>query len=620
MQVSAHITKVANLRRRIRSADESVPDWEVRDLWDKVQSELRKVRLYGDLVLAAFFESEKPKEQEGKRAEYANAVMDNESGRYHDWLERRRYDEQPFVPLHWEIEFPEVFDRERPGFDAFVGNPPFQGGRNISTSQGAAYSRWLLESIEGTNGGADLVAYFFRRAFDLLRPSGTFGLIATNTVAQGDTRASGLRWICANGGELFAVRKRVKWPGLAAVVVSIVHVTKGRFDGVKRLDDRKVATITAFFFHRGGNDDPNRLSENTARSFQGNIVLGMGFTFDDTEAKGVATSLAEMQRLLREDLYNQEVIFPYIGGEEVNTHPRQVHHRYIIDFGERDEAECWERWPKLMAIVEAKVKPERITKDAKKYPRMVDEWWKYWNARPELRAAIAGLKQVLVVSRVGHHAAFAFIGADMIHADSLIVFPLSTRAAFCTLQSRPHEIWARFFGSSMKDDLRYTPTDCFETFPFPENWEADSTLEIAGKTYYDFRAGLMVRNDEGLTKTYNRFHDPNESEPEILRLRELHSAMDRVVLDAYGWSDIKTDCEFILDYEIDEEEWGDRKKPYRHRWPDAVRDEVLARLLELNAERAKKEARLIATATIKRSKKAKTKRSQELSDLEDLFS
>ena len=100
----------------------------------------------------------------------------------------------------------------------------------------------------------------------------------------------------------------------------------------------------------------------------------------------------------------------------------------------------------------------------------------------------------------------------------------------------------------------------------------------------------MLRHDEGLTKTYNRFHDPDEADPEIAKLRDLHAAMDRAVLDAYGWTDIPTDCEFLLDYEIDEEDWGTRKKPYRYRWPDDVRDEVLARLLELNAKRANEEA------------------------------
>jgi len=172
------------------------------------------------------------------------------------------------------------------------------------------------------------------------------------------------------------------------------------------------------------------------------------------------------------------------------------------------------------------------------------------------------------------------------------------------LQARPHEIWARFFGSSLEDRLRYTPSDCFETFPFPENWETHSALEAAGRAYDEYRAALMVRNDEGLTKIYNRFHDPNERDPEILKLRELHAAMDRAVLDAYGWSDIPTDCDFFLDYEIDEEEWGDRKKPWRYRWPDEVRDEVLARLLELNAARAAAEARSGAAAAKTRGRKA----------------
>ncbi len=130
----------------------------------------------------------------------------------------------------------------------------------------------------------------------------------------------------------------------------------------------------------------------------------------------------------------------------------------------------------------------------------------------------------------------------------------------------------------------------------------------------------MARNDEGLTKTYNRFRDPDERDPAIVKLRELHAAMDSAVLDAYGWSDLPTDCEFLLDYEIDEEEWGRKKKPWRYRWPDEVRDEVLARLLELNAEPAKEEARSGATATKKRGKKAAAKRAPKATETRDLFS
>ena len=90
-------------------------------------------------------------------------------------------------------------------------------------------------------------------------------------------------------------------------------------------------------------------------------------------------------------------------------------------------------------------------------------------------------------------------------------------------------------------------------------------LEAAGQFYYEFRADLMRKKKVGLTTIYGRFHDPDERDPDILKLRELHATMDRAVLDAYGWSDIPTDCEFLLDYEIDEEEWGNKKKPCRYR-------------------------------------------------------
>src|SRR5438046_2886641 len=107
-------------------------------------------------------------------------------------------------------------------------------------------------------------------------------------------------------------------------------------------------------------------------------------------------------------------------------------------------------------------------------------------------------------------------------------------------------MWARFLSSTALELLRYGPSNCFETFPFPAVWQGNASLEASGKACFDFRAALMVRNNEGLTKTYNRFHNPDDFAPDILKLRELHGAMDRAVLDAYGWNDIPTDCEFLL--------------------------------------------------------------------------
>jgi hypothetical protein len=209
---------------------------------------------------------------------------------------------------------------------------------------------------------------------------------------------------------------------------------------------------------------------------------------------------------------------------------------------------------------------------------------------------IAPLERVLVTNaQASTHLSFIFYSPKVVFANSLNVFPFQTYSSFTVLQSRIHEVFARFLSSSIKDDLRYNPSDCFETFPFPDNWETNPTLEAIGNSYYEYRAALMIRNNEGLTDTYNRFHDPDEQDPEILKLRELHTAMDRAVLDAYGWSDISTDCDFILDYEEDDEDQQaegskrQKKKPWRYRWCEEVHDEVLARLLDLNQQRAEAE-------------------------------
>ena len=623
LQGRTHLTEAAELRQLIREADDSVSDGELRELWDQAQSETAVVRLLGDLAVAAFLDGSKPKEREARRKELAEEVLNSNADTYRRELEDRRNADPPLAPFHWPIEFPEVFDRDNPGFDSIVGNPPFLGGKRISTVLGTECRDWFSILHEGSNSNADLVAHFFRRSFDLIREEGTFGLIATNTIAQGDTRATGLRWICNTGGQLYCAHRRVKWPGLAAVVVSVIHICKGQHYGPRHLDGRAVEKVSAFLFHRGGNDDPKRLAENAGKSFIGSFLRGMGFTFDDSGNSEVATPLSALARLLDDGSHNHEAVSPYIGGEEVNSHPIHEHHRYVINFQDyplqRERSnESWETassdtqrewlrkgivpidypfkvaadWPELLEIVEHNVKPFRDALGSSAIDRSHKErWWLFANDRPQLQHMIKSLDRLLVNSRVSQRVQYAFLPSDMVYADSLIVYPFDTYAAFCSLQSRPHEAWALFFGSSMKDDLRYTPSDCFETFPFPDHWETRSDLEAVGKECYEFRATLMVRNDEGMTKTYNRFHDPYADSTDIDELRRLHAAMDRAVLDAYGWTDIPTDCEFLLDYEIDEEAWGNKKRPYRYRWPDEVRDEVLARLLELNAERAKEEER-----------------------------
>jgi hypothetical protein len=608
------------------------------------------IRQVGDLLVAAFFEGANAKArgnlQEEKIRELNTGMSEEQIKAFRSELAAGPKGIRPF---HWELEFPEVFQNGRGGFDAFVGNPPFAGKNTIAEGSPAGILDWFKQLHPESHGNADLVAHFFRRCFDLLRPGGTLGLIATNTIAQGDSRSTGLRWICTHNGTIYAARRRYRWPGVAAVVVSIVHLCKGAYDGEKKLDGRPVPQITAFLFDKGGHEDPKQLTANAGKSFVGSYVLGMGFTFDDSgeaddDTPGIPSPIATMERLIAENPKNAEVIFPYIGGKEVNDSPTHAHLRYVIDFRDRTEDECRLNWPELMAHLERKVKPDRMTNNREGYRKY---WWQHGEKRGELYTAIAGSDSALVVSQTSKYKSFTFLRERLVYDQKLIVFPHGDYACLAALQSTLHLEWAEFQGSSMKDDPVYTPSLCFDPFSFPKELldtaATDSAhettrqrLEAIGDHYHRFRAEMMVRNNEGLTSTYNRFHDPAETSDGILELRSLHQQMDQAVLAAYRWSDVlptgsgttlsTSPCGFGLDYLDTEDDAllppdlqeriasGDlffptatqacsfqaqlrrygavkpsKKLPWRHRWPDAVRDDVLARLLALNAERYSEE-------------------------------
>lgn len=135
----------------------------------------------------------------------------------------------------------------------------------------------------------------------------------------------------------------------------------------------------------------------------------------------------------------------------------------------------------------------------------------------------------------------------------------------------------------MKDDPTYTVKLCFRTFPFPDSFDQNPVLERTGEAYNTLRSQLMVNRNEGLTKTYNRFHARTDNSVDIVHLRAFHAEMDTTVLRAYGWNDLadRAAPEFI------EQDADEGKTPKtRLDWPAEFKDEVLARLLALNAERA----------------------------------
>jgi hypothetical protein len=586
--VKDHVAEAMKGRAEIQAA----PDYTARAIQEarhkSLEARVAPIRTIGDAVIAAFFAADKLKAREKKRAEVeswlgGSAVAWDKLAAMALPLKQGTH---PLTPFHWEIEFPEVFTRNNGGFDAIVGNPPFLGGKKVSSEYGDGYRAWLPTVHEGTHGNGDLVAHFFRRSYSLLRSGGIFGLIATNTIGQGDTRASGLTQILGWGGVIARAVRRLKWPGDAAVVVSVIHVGKEATPKAI-LDGRSVKRISAYVVEGDLDTSPAPLAKNSGKAFQGSIVLGMGFTFDDqAAAKGAASSLKDMNLLVRKNALNADRIFPYIGGDEINTNPRQQHCRYVIDFADMTEAEARNGWPDLMEVLETFVRAER---QKQKREDLRKRWWQFAYRKKSLYEAISGLSHVLAISRVSSHLAFCFLPAGMIYSIDCIVFAMSDCAPLAVLQSRSHELWVRFLASTLEDRLRYTPSDCFENFPFPCQRESSTQLESLGRAYHDHRAALMIARNEGMTKTYNRFHDPTETAEDIQRLRQLHIAMDRAVLEAYGWHDFAARSEPIF---LDETNEDDHTYQGRLFWPSEFRDEVLARLLALNAERHAEEVRL----------------------------
>jgi len=328
-------------RNRIRNAPDDVSRATQERHHRETETAMQRVRNAGDAVIAAFFSGDKPKARETRRAEIEGWVAAGGDAVWQRVAASAAALQQgvhPLQPFHWELEFPEVFDGANPGFDAIVGNPPFAGKNTIVESSRGPILDWLKVLHEGAHGNADYVAHFFRRAWVLLRTGGTFGLIATNTIGQGDTRESGLLPILRAGGRVLAATRRLTWPGEAAVVVSVVHVGKKVGATSALLDGKHVARISAFLMEGDADESPKPLLANAGKAFIGSYVLGMGFTFDDEGAGddvGQPTSLADMKHLIESNPTNQERIFSYIGGEEINNEPQQKPHRFVIDFFDR---------------------------------------------------------------------------------------------------------------------------------------------------------------------------------------------------------------------------------------------------------------------------------------------
>jgi len=401
-------------------------------------------------------------------------------------------------------------------------------------------------------------------------------MVATNTIGQGDTRESGLAEILKRRGIITFARRFVKWPGEANVEVNLVTICRSDHSPHSPLLDGKPVPFISSRLDDEPEAEPKRLPQNEGKAFQGDIVRGLGFVLEPEEAKA----------FLAKDPRYADCLFPYLNGEDLNSHPEQKPSRWVICFHDWDLEKAKE-YPDLLRIVEERVKPERERLRGPGDRRNREYWWQFGAYRTGMRRAIAPLRRVLVRAEVSQLHMVSFVPKDWIYSHMLIVFAFDDYYHFALLQSSVHEVWMWRQASSLESRNRYTPTTCFDTFPFPPEdyrqmtsgeWRLEDLpapfREAAsiGEEYHEYRRQIMLERQIGLTKTYNLFHDPNCTDPDIQRLRELHTEMDRAILACYGWDDIDPEHDF---YEND-------RGQTRFTISPKVRREILKRLLELN--------------------------------------
>ena len=704
------IDETIDFRLQIESEPVNSPQDQKKKEYLLVQANARikDLKDRADLLISCYLTNAKKQEQQGLRSALLMVAQGTMS--ITDYHRKILPDLNSLTPFHWELEFPEVFLTARNelesnlnrkskivtrkstiGFNALVGNPPFMGGKKITGALGTPYRDYLVQYLaNNVRGSADLCAYFFLRGEQLTCENGGFGLVATNTIAQGDTREVGLDQIVQNldtsavipqtptvipqtptvipqaptvipqaptvilsetkdlsgvvkdsrdssqaqndrnnaqndknntqndkndaqngrGGVIYRAVSSRTWEGTASLEVAFVWMRQGEWQGNFILDEKPVNGITPFLTVPGklaGN--PYRLIANQNKSFQGSVVLGMGFVLEPEEA----------QKLIEKNPKNKNILFPYLNGEDLNSSSDQSPSRWVINFkdwpldADHDDPKKPKGkpyavdYPDCLKIIEEKVKPERNKSNRKVYR---EKWWQFAEKCPALYEAIAGMERVLAFVQISKTKYPTFLPKDIVYNQRLVIIASAQYSVFSVLCSNLHYWWVLTMGSSFKKDSIYTSSDCFETFPFPlsnnqplilNHQSKIVNLEEIGETYYNHRQQIMLIRQEGLTKTYNRFHNPDEQSPDIIKLRELHVEMDQAVAVAYGWDDLTLDHNF-----------HETKQGIRYTISEAARREVLDRLLQLNHQRYAEEVEAgLHDKGKKKTTKKKPKKSEE---------
>lgn len=500
--------------------------------------------------------------------------------------------------FHWPLEFPEVFVGG--GFDAVVGNPPFLGNRLWKERIGEHLRELVEFLLGGPPGKIDLCVAFHRRAGSLIREGGLYGLLGTTNISDGSYVSSGLGALVRDGKIVFA-QKAMRWPGSASVTTAVVCYQRGSgwsgpctLDGqrVKKIGPRLLPATQSRENSESSRMKPARLSS-SPWAFEG-VHNGRGQAFLLRETDSWFRKLAT---------HAEELLVPYVTGNDITSHSLRNVSRWALDIQGRTLEEIGDISPSALRFLEEVVQPTRGEADLRSYRGLYQRWWQFWNTREKQYARLRRNARCVLFSKVTSYPICMVGRSDWLYTNQVVVVGFERPDLYAICLSAPFTAWiARFCGGPLgvAHTLRLSLREGFQTFPLPDS-SAGTARDYAsefGSVVSDYCEGQRA----GLTKLMHDFHNPAVSGAEIDRLRSLMQQISDGVCDAYGWSDLKADFDFV-ETVSDTVGCG-----FRFQVPADLLETYLDRLVELNHRRSASEDAADGTTKSRRKKSSRTRK------------
>jgi len=422
----------------------------------------------------------------------------------------------PLVDLS-TIQVADALRVEWPETDCIVGNPPFLGAKYVRQERGDDYTQWLISRF-GV-GIKDYCVYWFRRAQDHLQEQQRAGLVGTNSISQTSGRSASLDYILATGGIITDATSSQKWPGEAKVHVSLVNWIYGGATAPTFLDGVEVAGISSQLRPLSDSSASAAvLNENRNRAFAGVVPQAKGFVLAAPEADA-----------LRQNPDNCAVVLPFLTGDDIVNNVGALPSRWVIDFRSLS-LEAAQRFIEPLRVVRERVRPER---DASTNRATESRWWLFGRRVEGMRRAVDGLSRYVAAGSTGKRFAAAWQKSATVPNNAVCVFAFDDDFSMGVLQSRVHVAWAWAQSSTLKGDLRYTPSSVFATFPWAGAFATPDRRERVAEACRRLlarRSEICLSEQIGLTTLYNQVDDGA-----YVDLKRLHRALDEAVADCYGW-------------------------------------------------------------------------------------